>query len=51
MPGIRSFVERFTILCPYLGESTIGGSITQQERADTRNKVCMSSLGLWYGFN
>ena len=21
-----SFVERFIILCPYLGESTIGGS-------------------------
>ena len=22
-----SFVERFIILCPYLGESTIGGSL------------------------
>ena len=22
-----SFVERFIVLCPYLGESTIGGSL------------------------
>ena len=25
-PQVVSFVERFIILCPHLGESTIGGS-------------------------
>ena len=25
-PQVMSFVERFIILCPYLGEFTIGGS-------------------------
>ena len=26
-PQVFSFVERFIILCPYLGESTIRGSL------------------------
>ena len=35
-----SFVERFIILCPYLGESTIGGSTVLLYVNETLENKC-----------
>ena len=42
---VVSFVERFIILCPYLGETTIRGSTVYQVGTSTQQTSIQVSLG------